>query len=77
MNVERKSHSGKVISILCGGKKVLVCHQCFEVVQKSLDKYQHFIMNDLDNHGMLKKKTAFIPHNLVDNIRDHNKKSNH
>ncbi|MBU0497967.1 MAG: hypothetical protein KKC68_00140 [Candidatus Thermoplasmatota archaeon] len=59
------------------GKKVLVCLHCFEVIQESLEKYQDFILNDLD-HGMLKKETDFITNNLAfHNVQNHNKKPIH
>ena len=60
------------------GKKVRVCPQCFDVVLESLEKYQAFVLNDLDNHGMLKKEIDVIPNILAfQNLQNHKKKSDH
>ena len=56
---------GKEISFLNSrfhpvmGRTQRVCPDCFITLEKSLEKYQQFILNDLD-HGTLKKVDEFI-----------------
>jgi hypothetical protein len=41
------------------GRTQLVCPDCFNTIDESLEKYRNFILNDLD-HGKLNNADEFV-----------------